>query len=143
MTEAVLEATISAALDGERVDLSVLRRALAQENGRTVLASFVLLRAATAADPIEADERVAARTRATLLRRTRGWFAPRHLAVAASVAAMAVAASFWLGAQWQRAATSPSPTPGVAVAEATRAPQPPSPTRMLQFQPGVDWRDGE
>ena len=44
---------ISAALDGEHVDVQVLREVLATPDGRAAAAAFLLLRATVAADVIE------------------------------------------------------------------------------------------
>jgi len=158
--------TISAALDGERVDLKTLRQALGQPDGRELLASFVLLRAAVAADRVEPGEQLAARQLAVAQRRGVFWVASSsrtRLALAASLAAVAVASSFWLGTRWQggrlatETAASPTAVSGLDRAGASRheagaAPsggrraggneQPPQPTRVLRFEPGVDWRDG-
>ncbi len=90
---------ISAALDGERVDVEALRRALATEDGRATLAAFVLLRAATASDnlaPARAISRVAVYApRPSPARMLAG--ARARLAWAASIAILAVAGSFWFG----------------------------------------------
>ena len=89
---------ISTALDGERVDVEALRRELATDEARRSLAAFVLLRAATAADDIapsngETDRvMVQAPRRNWLLAGTRV-----PAALAASIAVVAVAASFLLG----------------------------------------------
>jgi hypothetical protein len=89
---------ISAAIDGERVDLDALRRALRTEDGRETLAAFVLLRAATAGDEILPTRRAA--EFAGIAGQSRlWWFAPARLrlACAASIAVLALVASFWFG----------------------------------------------
>jgi hypothetical protein len=103
---------ISAALDGERVDVEALRRALATDEGRETLAAFVLLRAATAADDIRPAHPLAVGAELALpcsddglappvLRtRRRTWLlaGPRVPAsLAASLALIAMTASFWFG----------------------------------------------
>ena len=163
---------ISAALDGERVDVAALRRALATAEGRESLAAFVLLRAAAADDDVVPSKRwedlaVVARPR------PRPWLlaGPRVSAAwAASIATLAIAASFWFGTTL-RAPTSTltlmappaphatilappiidSPTSGIpqdrpsgprlraADLSPLRRAEPPRPTRVLHFVPGVDW----
>jgi hypothetical protein len=89
---------ISAAIDGEQVDVDELRRALQTEDGRETLAAFVLLRAATAADEILPTRRVAEFARMTARSRPL-WPAPSRLrlACAASIGLLALVASFWFG----------------------------------------------
>ncbi len=95
---------ISAALDGERVDVASLRAALATAEGRETLAAFVLLRAAAADDdllPVPLPVQSVARARAATARTwsLAGYRVPAT--VAASIAVVAVALSFWMGAHWQ------------------------------------------
>jgi len=163
---------ISAALDGERVDVEALRRALATAEGRESLAAFVLLRAAAADDDVVPSKRwedlaVVAKPR------PRPWLlvGPRVSAAwAASIAILAIAASFWFGTTL-RAPTStltliappaapmttlappiiavptnavsedrlPGPRSHAADISRLRHAEPPRPTRVLQFVPGVDW----
>jgi hypothetical protein len=96
------EELISAALDGEHVDLERLNTALADPGGRDALASFVLLRAAVAADDsrpaAEFYESMAPALRPPTARRLlRGPRMP--VTVAASILVFAAAGSFWLGSQ--------------------------------------------
>ena len=176
---------ISAALDGERVDVEALRRALATDEGRQSLAAFVLLRAATAADDIRPahPEFVGAELAPPLSddgvappvpRTRRNWLlagARVPAALAASIAIVAVAASFLLGTTLRAPLTLvappiapattpaqvivPAPTPAISgdrPSEGFReaggprlgrvAEEPPKPTRVLRFEWGVDWRAG-
>jgi hypothetical protein len=165
---------ISAALDGERVDVGALRRALAAPEGRDTLAAFVLLRAATADDDIKPVRRC--EDFAVIARRRRpAWLlaGPRVPAAwAASIAIVAVGLAFWFGTTLRAPNTTlaitvpptvlatpaqapvvvPAPAPvatehrrtdrfGVVDGRAGgRVPdQPPTPTRVLRFVPGVDW----
>jgi hypothetical protein len=120
------EEIISAAIDGERVDVTALRRALASNEGQELLASFVLLRAEVVADDLEArelapvgesrrpsSEREPASWQPRVPResRARRWFQAGSrvpIRLAASLAALAVAGSFWLGTSWTDHATTPS-----------------------------------
>jgi hypothetical protein len=150
---------ISAALDGEPVDVDALQRALQRPEARDTLAAFVLLRAATADDAHRAaDASPGSRTRAGAGQPT---FAPRTrwnrlpLAVAASLAALAMAGSFWLGATWRLesaggrqsgqenapALTVPADDPAARPGR-TAADEPPTPTRHEKFVRGVDWHSG-
>jgi hypothetical protein len=109
------EEAISAALDGEAVDLQELRSALATDSGREALAAFVLLRAATAADDAEPSRTVsalaenAARLGPAEKCEPGGLSAWRWLlgghrvpaTLAATIATLAVALSFWLGTGWR------------------------------------------
>ena len=164
---------ISAAFDGERVDLDALRGALGTEEGRASLAAFVLLRAATAADDI-APRRQAEDLSAFSRRARPAWLfaGPRVPAAwAASIAILAIAASFWFGTTLRApitaltltvppAALAPTFAPLIVAEPAgaipghrlpggslhaadlsrpTGTPEPPRPTRVLRFVPGVDW----
>ena len=173
---------ISTALDGERVDVDALRAALASAEGRDGLAAFVLLRAAMAADDVRPEKQLAP-TADAVTRQAGGTNVGRRarLALAASIAACAVAGSFYAGVTFRAplttltlvappAATAPqspisTPTarpemdaasriaPGIPArstfantrASGTRrsarpTDDPPKPTRVLRFVPGVDWR---
>ena len=160
MSDLSHEELISAALDGERVDVQSLKCALSTADGRDALASFLLLRATMAADTTEPQTQVAP---ALADQRTgeRRWpfgFGPRiPLGIAASIAVLAAAGSFWLGTARQSGDTSvdtsqpaaqTSGAPAVSPAS-TQSPAshpqegdagvPPTPTRVLRFTPGVDW----
>ena len=116
------EMLISAALDGERVDVAALRHALEVDEGRELLASFVLLRAEVAADdfspdhPLRAKELLPVRglpTEAVFSSTSR--LAPQEpcsrkgfiigprarIAMAASVVMAMLLGSFWLGTAWR------------------------------------------
>ena len=156
---------ISAALDGERVDVDALRAALATNEGRQSLAAYVLLRAAAAADDAAPRKRFDAHV--AVVRPGRRWLSasgPLPAAVAASIAILAIVASFLVGTTLRTpnivlsllappptasgvtprvVFTAPAPeTPVMRPASAPsprRADQPPTPTRVLRFVPGVDW----
>ncbi len=100
MTEPDLERTISAAWDGEPVDLDALRAALRTPEGRELLASYALIRAMAAAQDIDPNEDGPARLHTALAARRRGWLVegptvPARLV--ASLAAVAVGAALWIG----------------------------------------------
>jgi len=163
---------ISAALDGEPVDVGALRRALATPEGRDTLAAFLLLRAAAASDDVEPSEQVCQAVEQSVRSGRRTWFlaGPRVPAtLAASLAVAAIAASFWLGttvrapnttlvmAAPPAAAHEAPPAPAAAIVgpnlqvgagPATGAhvrqiaEEPPKPMRILRFEWGVDWRAG-
>lgn len=162
MTDEERDQLISAALDGERVNLEDLRAALASPAGGATAADFILLRAAVSNDRdgapgvavAVAEERQHPRHPWRLL----SW--PRVPAgLAASLLLAAAAASFWAGKSWRGPAFD-SPIPGPAVAVTTPAPKaapdigpaarpqagdavvPPTPARVLRFTPGVDWHEG-
>ena len=149
-----LEETISAALDGEPVDLEQLREALGTTEGREALAGFLLIRAAAVSGGHEPTA-----TLKTNLQRAvrRPWFMAGPLvpaSLAASLAAVAACGALWLGvsmhtvpaespaAEQAGAPTESAPPP--AASPATRPaveqqPPPAKPTRMLRFE---GWREG-
>ncbi len=149
------EELISAALDGERVDVDALEAALAGPGGRAALASFVLLRAAVASD----EDRPAPafyESMAPVLRTgPRAWLlaGPRIPAtIAASLLAVLMAASFLLGAKArpaERGVLDLVRVAGDPAAETARSAtagepvesEPPKPARVVRFERG-DWRDG-
>jgi hypothetical protein len=123
------EAIISEALDGERVDMEALRRALGSEAGRETLASFVLLRAQVAADNIcprrflrVADLDPAIRNSIDVgtsqlpnlipqkapVPAWRAFMTPVRCSLAASLAMLALAGSFWLGTKLRPTTSSPT-----------------------------------
>lgn len=119
-----LDDIISAALDGEYVDVQALQQVLATDDGRKTLASFVLIRAATAADslepagmPLAVTASVPAARRA--LPTVRMWRKPRVFgSLAAALVILAVAASFWMGTRWPTTSASlpePSGSSGVTI----------------------------
>lgn len=163
MTNESHEELISAALDGERVDVQALKEALSTADGRDALASFLLLRAAVAADTTQPRTR-GARALTDRLARGRLWgfgVGPRiPLGIAASIAALFAAGSFWIGTARQAGgiisgagqpaaqASSAPAVPPTSIQSPTSHPQegdagvPPTPTRVMRFTPGVDWHEG-
>jgi len=145
MTDESRDELISAALDAEPVDVLALREALASAGGRDTLVSFVLLRAAVAADTaMPGAEPVVP-----------GWRVP--VGIAASIAMLLAAGSFWAGTSWptrspDTAAVQAGPSSGGAAPSSATASSgalrlkdddaPPTPTRVLRFTPGVDWHEG-
>lgn len=160
MTNEYREELISAALDGERVDVEALRGALSTSDGRSALASFLLLRAAMAADTSEprtfvAPSAVTENARMAYWRSTLAFRLP--VGLAASVAALFAAGAFCLGIGWQareagsisHSSTIQTPMNQVVPATSPAPPKshppvpddgmPPTPKRVLRFTPGVDW----
>jgi len=162
------EELISAAMDGETVDVAALRAALSTADGQRALASFVLLRAATVAGNETSEMGVA-----HVMEKRTPWLlrGPRvPTALAASLALVAVAASVWLGSQiapfghgpamtpvvretpppvMQPAPTVPVPSAVVVVPAAMQSPAArpcvpdlPKITKVVKFVPGVDWKPG-
>ena len=122
MNDVDLEQTISAAWDGEPVDLDALRAALQTAEGREILASYALIRTTAAAGDIEPREDGAARLRASIAARRRSWLlggpaVPMRLA--ASLAAVAIGAALWVGVAWRsQGPASPVAVPASAVTAA-------------------------
>lgn len=160
MTDESRDELISAALDAEPVDVIALREALASSGGRDTLVSFVLLRAAVAADTAMPGADPALRTAAVYHPQRHwpvvpGWRVP--VGIAASIAMLLAAGSFWAGTSWparspEAPAAQAGPSSGVATPssapELPGAPRPsdddtpPVPARVLRFTPGVDWHEG-
>ncbi|MDO8836383.1 MAG: hypothetical protein Q7V01_12355 [Vicinamibacterales bacterium] len=157
-----LEDSVSDSMGQQRFTMIVLGVGCAPRRVRVrdTLASFVLLRAAVAADQVMPGADLAANVAAARhpLRRWRvalDWRVP--IAGAAMVAVLLAAGSFWAGASWparvpgtpaaQTAAlpggAAPSSAPAVPGApRPTDDDVPPTPTRVLRFAPGVDWHEG-
>jgi hypothetical protein len=117
-----LSETLSAFVDGEGVDPQALAQALGEPGARELLIDFVLLRSAcvSAEQPSPAfysavSERLTPRRARRALR----------LVAAAAVLALAALGLFDLGERLH-----PGRNPN----------EPPTPTRVVQFEPGVDWK---
>ena len=155
MLDETSQELISAALDGERVDVQALREILDTAEGCQTLASFFLIRAAVSADEVEPTADACAADRAS------GWrtwvlAGPRLPAgLAASIAALTVAGSFFLGFAWRgqppprQAEPVPvisvpvvPPASGTATVTGAERAEPPTPTRRLEYVRGMDWRPG-
>jgi hypothetical protein len=104
------ELAISAALDSEPTDIEMLRKALATEEGREILVSFVLLRAQVAADDLcpghvpKVPEQLPQQPSLSTSRSKVWWrLKPRFSwrVAAASFAILALACAFWLGTSWR------------------------------------------
>jgi hypothetical protein len=150
------EEIISAALDGEAVDLAELKHALSLEEGRELLASFVMLRAEVAADSLkpsrplqgaDADIVPCRPVEVALLPPTgpvKRWPRVLHwldagprvsLGLAASISMLAIVGAFWGGTVWRatvdlqpaaQIARSNADTP-TAAPEVSRGPSSPVP----------------
>lgn len=162
MTDEERDELISAALDGECVDVRSLRKVLAAPGGQAAAAEFLLLRAAVAADAAVAPPvmRAAVSDGAEHWRDWRSFWAPRVPAgIAASLAVVSIVGAFWLGRSWQLPGVGDAPlqpvvsltAPPTGAAPGARpesrrqagdAIVPPTPTRILRFTPGVDWHEG-
>jgi negative regulator of sigma E activity len=121
MTDAHTE-VLSAFCDGEAVDPDALAAALADPAGREVLVDFARLRAAVVSTaPMPAS---LARLRPSAIRRVHGWSGRAAVAAAAAVVFLLMTAWF---------APRPWFTGG------GRGNAPPSPSRVVRYEPGVDW----
>ncbi len=161
-----IEETVSAALDGEPVDLEELRQALRTAQGRDALAAFVILRSAAASDRMAPSAQHGPASLAQLSRARQRRLTPfgarAGLALAASLILCALVGAFWIGSRWQTTAVTvrltppkmmepvvvraPAPVvderPVVAPCPAPPQLQPPSPTRVVRYVRGVDWSEG-
>ena len=116
---------LSAVLDGDAVDIGQLEAALENPDGRRVFVDFVKLRQATANDVLtpsrEFHDRVLDDLKLNKPARTRG--------VPFPIAAAAILLAMLLGSLMEQN----------VIRQVPAAPGPPEPTRILRFEPGVDW----
>jgi hypothetical protein len=134
------EVMISAAMDGESIDLDLLGVALASDEGREMLASFVLLRAKVASDNIfeplplfVAASHMSRHRRLdkTSLRPVHGAGRPLRIAAAVALATLAMACTFWLGGIWRISRMSDQGTKMAVSASAEPPQKPGSPASVL------------
>jgi hypothetical protein len=117
---------LSALVDGEEVgDVAVLAEALSAVEGREALLDFVRLRAAVRADESRPQPAFYEKVR-PVLRAPRGWSAPRVLRRVAATVVFVLATAGLVDLGWRLRGEKP-------------AEQPPRATRVLRFEPGVDW----
>lgn len=116
---------LSAVLDGDPVDLAQLETALDNSEGRRAFVDFVRLRQTAASDNAMPRREFSERARAdlTVSRRIRDRSLPFPVAAAAILVAML------LGSLLNFDSVRPE-----------RPAAPPEPTRVLRFEPGVDWQ---
>jgi hypothetical protein len=120
---------IAAFLDGERVDPAALTNALATPEGRAYLVDVVALRELTSdanAQPFVG--RLLTPPRAS---RTR-WLS--------AAAALVLTAGAYLAGHHAGLTGRPG-EPARSTTTSTSAPPAPAPTRVIHFQPGVDWKE--
>jgi hypothetical protein len=113
---------ISAFLDEEPFDAEALGAALAEPGGRELLLDLIALRA------LVHDDVAALAT--TMPRQRRRWIASGFIAAAALFAALVWVAPSLL-----------MPPARAHSRMSTDADAPPTPDRVIQFQPGVDWHN--
>jgi hypothetical protein len=119
---------LSAFVDGEPVEPMALAAALAEPGAREALVDFVLLRAALSDEP-EPPAAFVEKMRAQLRERPRGMAIPRPLRLTAAAAVLLLAL---LGALDLHRMIRPQGSE-----------EPPTPTRVIRFEPGVDWGLGK
>ncbi len=118
---------LSALVDGEEItDLAVLAESLAAAEGREALLEFVRLRAAVRTDESRPRPEFYEKVR-PVLGRPAGWVGRPFLR------GLAAAVVFVLG-------TAGVIDLGLRIRGEKPAEQPPHATRVLRFEPGVDWR---
>jgi len=114
---------LSAFVDGETVDIAELTSALAEPGAREALVDFVRLRLAFS------DESRPSATFARQMRQRLGgetvprMVRPLRLAAAAVIAVLALFGAFGLGRRLR-----------------LDQEEPPEPTRIIRFEPGIDWK---
>jgi hypothetical protein len=160
------ELAISAALDGERTDIEMLRKALATDEGREILASFVLLRAQVAADDLcpshvpQVAEQLTQQPSSHTSESKVWWRLKSRFSwrvATASLAIVALVCAFWLGTAWHTISLRHTADhgPNLTISERSVEPsvksqetrttqrlapmEPPKPTRVLRYVPGSDW----
>ena len=118
---------LSAFVDGETVDAVALASALAEPGAHEMLVDFARLRAALADEP-EPPAALVETMRSRLPSRPRAFAIVRSLRITAAAAVIVLAL---LGAIDLRRMMQPE-----------REEQPPPPTRVIRFEPGIDWGPG-
>jgi len=116
---------LSAVLDGDAVDIGQLEAALDDPEGRQVLVDFVKVRQTAASDNATPRREFSERALAdlTMSRRIRARGLPFPMAAAAILVAMLLGSLLNLDSVRRE-----------------RPAVPPEPTRVLRFEPGVDWQ---
>jgi hypothetical protein len=123
-------AVLSALVDGEDVsDLILLAEALSAAEGREALLDFVRLRADVRADQSRPQPAFYEKIR-PVLGAPREWSAPRLLRRIAAVVVFVLATAGLVDLGFRLRGEKP-------------AEQPPRATRVLRFEPGVDWHVSE
>jgi hypothetical protein len=122
------EECLSAFVDGEPVEPMALAAALSEPGAREVLVDFVLLRAALSSEP-EPPAAFVEKMRADLRERPRVMRVPNTLRLMAGAAVLLLAL---LGALDLHRMIRPQGSD-----------EPPTPTRVIRFEPGVDWGLGK
>lgn len=117
---------LSALLDGDAVDIEGLEAALENPEGRRVFVDFVRLRQTAPNDDMTPRREFYDRVPADLALRPR----VKTRSLPYPLAAAAVLVAMLLGSAVNLEFTS----------EDTGRSVPPEPTRVLQFEPGVDWK---
>ena len=140
MTENAYE-MIDALVDGERVDAEVLKRALADANGRDYLVDILALRDAMAQTSPKSQPDAAPERPRTAWHRAIAWPA------AAAVLVASLAAGFSAGYQFAGAPAEPARSTDVSSRAVGPGPAPPgstapAPTRVIRLESGVDWQEG-
>jgi negative regulator of sigma E activity len=119
---------LSAFVDGERVDAVALASALAEPGAHEILVDFARLRAALADEP-EPPAALVETMRRRLRPRPRAFALARSLRLTATAAVLLLAL---LGAIDLRRMMRPEGSE-----------EPPPPTRVIRFEPGIDWGPGK
>jgi len=119
---------LSAFIDGEPVDAATLAAALGEPGAREMLIDFVRLRAALSHEPEPPADWVET-MRQRLAPRPRTFVLARSLRLLAAAAVLVLAV---LGAIDLRRMVGPE-----------RPEEPPRPTRVIRFEPGIDWGPGK
>ena len=119
---------LSAFVDGEPVDAVALAAALAEPGAHEILVDFARLRAALADEP-EPPAALVETMRRRLRPRPRAFAFVRTLRLTAAAAVLLLAL---LGAIDLRRMMRPE-----------RSEEPPLPTRVIRFEPGIDWGPGK
>lgn len=115
--------SISAFLDNEPFDASELGAALAEPGGRELLLDLIALRAVVQEDDASTQQID-----------TRAFLRQRRLWIAAGFAAATVL--FTIGGAFTMRAMRSAPAPTSSEADV-----PPQPTRVVTFEPGLEWHD--
>ena len=126
-----LHAVVEEFLDGEMVDPSRLRAALADEAARDHFVDLLIIRRAV--------HGLDALTTSAVHRPRAAWPRKKWLAAAAAAVLVSVTAGYVAGQRALAAAIVPSTVEAVVIPD--DEPAAPTPTRSITLKPGVNWTD--
>lgn len=124
-----VSSAIAAFIDGETVDIVALKQALATAAGRDYLVDLLSMRGMM---------RSTFSSEVTVVRRPTSF---RHAIPIAAAIALAALGGYIAGQKFDRLAKGAQVEATPVMVEFHQPPPVPAPTRVIQLQPGVNWKD--